>query len=137
MADVEFIDLAGEISEDPRGLSFYPFKNRVSRPDVLIQNFHLVSIQPGQVRGNHAHPGHLEWLYPFHGQGDFIWESEDGAQASRRITGHRVFIRIPPGVAHAMRNVGPEPVYLLAWREPLGEEQGQPETVPHPVAETP
>ncbi len=137
MAAVEFIDLAEEISEDARGLSFFPFKNRVSRADVLIPNFHLVSIQPGQVRGNHAHPGHLEWLYPFHGQGDFIWKSPDGAQAARRLAGDRLIIRISPGVAHAVRNVGSEPIYLLAWREPLGEAQGQPETVPYPVAEAP
>ncbi|MDI6852647.1 MAG: cupin domain-containing protein [Deltaproteobacteria bacterium] len=137
MAAVEFIDLSEEISEDPRGLSFFPFKNRVSRPDVIIPNFHLVSIQPGQVRGNHVHPGHLEWLYPFHGEGDFIWKTTNGGQASRRIAGHRVLIRIPPGIAHAVRNVGAQPIYLLAWREPLGEAQGQPETVPCPVVETP
>ena len=137
MAAVEFIDLTEEVSEDPRGFSFFPFRNRVSRGDVLIPNFHLVSIQPGQVRGNHAHPGHLEWLYPFHGQGDFIWKSPDGTQASRHIAGRRVLIRIFPGVAHAVRNTGTEPISLLAWREPMGEEQGRPETVPYPVAETP
>jgi quercetin dioxygenase-like cupin family protein len=137
MGGVEFIDLAEEIFEDPRGLSFFPFKNRVGRPDNLIQNFHLVSIQPGQVRGNHVHPGHQEWLYPFHGQGDFIWKTTNGAQASRRLTGHRVIIRISPGVAHALRNDGPEPVYLLAWREAQPEEKGQPETVPYFVVETP
>ncbi len=137
MASVEFIDLSGEIFEDPRGLSLYPFKDRVSRPELLIQNFHLVSILPGQVRGNHAHPGHLEWLYPFHGQGDFIWESPDGVRETRRLAGGRVFIRILPGVAHAMRNPGPEPIYLLAWREPVSEASGQPDTVPHPVSDAP
>jgi quercetin dioxygenase-like cupin family protein len=137
MASVEFIDLTGEIVEDPRGLSFYPFKDRVGRPELLIQNFHLVSIQPGQVRGNHAHPGHLEWLYPFHGQGDFIWETPEGGRETRRLAGGRVFIRIPPGVAHAMRNPGPDPMYLLAWREPVDPETGERDTVPHPVTEGP
>ena len=135
MGVVEFIDLTDEIFEDPRGVSFYPFKRRVSQPDVLIQHFHLVSIEPGQVRGNHAHPGHLEWLYPFNGAGDFIWESPDGTRATRRLVGGRVFIRIPPGVAHAMWNPGPDVMYLLAWREPVGEEAGKPDTVPHPVTE--
>lgn len=137
MEVLEFIDLAEEIFEDPRGVSFYPFKKRVSRPDVLIQHFHLVSIEPGQVRGNHAHPGHLEWLYAFHGVGDFIWESPDGARSTRRLIGGRVIIRIPPGVAHAIRNPGPDPIYLLAWREPVGEAAGKPDTVPHPVTEGP
>jgi len=137
MAVVDFIDLTEEIVEDPRGLSFYPFKNRVSRAEVLIPNFHLVSIRPGQVRGNHVHPGHAEWLYPFHGEGDFIWQTPEGVKETRRLDGGRVFIRIAPGVAHAMRTIGPEPIYLLAWREPLDEEQNQPETVPYPIAEPP
>lgn len=135
MALVEFIDLTEEIVEDPRGSSFYPFKNRVRRSEVLIPNFHLVSIRPGQVRGNHAHPGQVEWLYPFHGEGDFIWQQPDGSKETHRLAGGRMLVRISPGVAHALRNTGPGPVYLLAWREPLGEEQGQPDTVPHPVTE--
>lgn len=133
MAAVEFLDVSGEIFSDARGLSFYPFKERVSRPEILVQNFHLVSVQPGQVRGNHLHPGHWEWLYPFHGEGDFVWVEPDGARKSRRLAGGRVFIRIAPGVPHALRNPGPEPVYLLAWREPVSGEIGQPDTVPHPV----
>lgn len=137
MEVVEFIDLAEEIFEDPRGLSFYPFKKRVNRPDILIQHFHLVSIEPGQVRGNHAHPGHLEWLYPFHGEGDFIWETPEGVKQTRRLAQGRLFIRIAPGVAHAMRNPGPEVIYLLAWREPVGEGAGLDDTVPHPVTENP
>ncbi len=131
MAAVEFIDLQGEISEDSRGLSFYPFKGRVKRPELLVQNFHLVSIQPGQVRGNHVHPGHLEWLYPFHGEGDFIWEEPDGTRKTRRLAGGRVFLRILPGVPHALRNPGPDPVYLLAWREPAESPGDQPDTLPY------
>ena len=134
MTAVEFIDLSEEIFTDPRGLSFFPLRDRVRRPEILIRNFHLVSIEPGQVRGNHAHPGHLEWLYPFHGAGDFIWEGSDGSRQERRLAGGRVLIRIPPGVAHAMRNPGPEVMYLLAWREPAAETGEQPETLPHPLA---
>jgi dTDP-4-dehydrorhamnose 3,5-epimerase-like enzyme len=131
---VDFIDLTEEIFTDARGLSFFPLRERVFRPDALIQNFHLVSINPGQVRGNHVHPGHLEWLYPFHGAGDFIWQEPDGTRKERRLAGGRVLIRISPGSAHAMRNPGPEVIYLLAWREATAEGEDQPETVSHPLA---
>lgn len=133
MTAVEFIDLTEEIFTDPRGLSFFPFKNRVHRPESLIEAFHLVSIAPGQVRGNHVHPGHVEWLYPFHGAGDFIWQEPGGARQERRLAGDRMAVRVAPGVAHALSNPGPEVIYLLAWREPAGEAGGQPETIPQAV----
>jgi quercetin dioxygenase-like cupin family protein len=133
MTAVAFIDLTGEILTDPRGISFFPFKDRVRQPELLTRNFHLVSIEPGQVRGNHAHPGQVEWLYPFHGHGEFLWQEPGGAKQERRLAGGRVLIRITPGVAHAMRNPGPEVIYLLAWREPADGVQGQPDTVPQAV----
>jgi len=84
------------------------------------------------VRGNHLHPGRQEWLYPFHGTGRFIWEDTAGQRRERLISGHRLLIRIPPGVAHALQNPGPEPLYLLAWREGEGEPPGEvQETVPY------
>ena len=129
MEIVEFIDLTQELWEDPRGFSFYPLKGRTEDPANIPDAFHLVSIAPGQVRGNHLHPGRWEWLYPFHGTGYFRWEPHPGDIQERLVSGHRLLIRIPPGVAHALRNPGPEPLYLLAWRE--GEPDPTQETVPH------
>jgi mannose-6-phosphate isomerase-like protein (cupin superfamily) len=45
------------------------------------------------------------------------------------VSGRRLLIRIPPGVAHALRNPGPEPLYLLAWRE--GKTDATEDTVPY------
>jgi uncharacterized RmlC-like cupin family protein len=130
MSDVEFIDLRDEITEDARGFSFYPLRGRAAEPEGLPAAFHLVSITAGQVRGNHLHPGRQEWLYPFHGSGRLVWEPRPGERRERLISGPRLLIRIPPGIPHALRNPGPEPLYLLAWREGAapGEE---PETVGH------
>ena len=130
METVEFIDLTGELWEDPRGFSFYPLKGRAEDPAKLPDAFHLVSIAPGQVRGNHLHPGRWEWLYSFHGTGIFRWKAQSGELLERTISGHRFLIRIPPGVAHSLRNLGPDPIYLLAWRE--GEADTD-DTVPHPL----
>ena len=128
-ADVEFIDLLTEIWEDSRGFSFYPLKGRVDDPQSLPGAFHLVSIAPGEVRGNHLHPDRWEWLYPFHGTGFFMWEPNPGDLRERLVSGHHLLIRIPPGVAHALQNPGPEPIYLLAWRE--GEIETAEDTVPN------
>ena len=131
MESVQFFDISREIREDLQGFSFYPLKDRVQEPENLPAAFHLVSIGPGQVRGNHFHPGRWEWLYPFHGTGYFMWEPHPGDLRERMISGRRLLIRIPPGMAHALRNPGPGPLYLLAWRE--GETDSTEDTVPYQV----
>jgi oxalate decarboxylase/phosphoglucose isomerase-like protein (cupin superfamily) len=131
MENVEFIDLSQEMREDARGFSFFPLVGRATDPAGLPGAFHLVSIAPGQARGNHLHPGRREWLYPFHGTGFFMWEPRPGDLRERLVSGHRLIIRIPPGVPHALRNPGPEPIYILAWRE--GEADAPDDTLPHPL----
>lgn len=135
MPAVEFIDLAGEIKEDPRGFSFFPWRGRRRKPEDLLRTFHLLSIRPGQSRGNHLHPGHSEWLYTFHGAGVLIWEEQPGQLRQREVTGNQTLIRIIPGVAHALRNPGPEMLYLLAWREVAAPGAGAPVTVPRPLVD--
>lgn len=133
MADVEFLDLSEEIKEDPRGFVFFPWQGGVTEPQDLLRTFHLVSIAPGQVRGNHLHPGHREYLLTFHGTGVLTWEAPPGEVRERLLSGHRTLVRIPPGIAHALRNPGPEVLYLLAWREKAGPGSAEPETVSHPL----
>ncbi len=131
MEKVEFIDLSADLHEDERGFSFYPLKGRVEDPANIPDIFHLVSIAPGQVRGNHLHPSRWEWLYLIHGSGTFKWEPRPGETRERKVSGHRLLIRIPAGVAHALYNPGPEPIYLMAWRE--GELGNAEDTVAHPL----
>ena len=131
MAEVQFIDLSSEINADARGLSFFPWQGRAQDPQGLLDTFHLISIHPGQSRGHHFHPGHGEWLYPFHGRAVFTWEAAPGQVRERVISGGTTLVHVPPGLAHAVTNPGPELLYLLAWREVSGPGPGEPETVPH------
>ena len=131
MTEIHFIDLSGEIKTDARGMSFFPWQGRLKAPGELASTFHLISIRPGQSRGHHLHPGHGEYLYPFHGRAVFIWEAAPGQVRERVISGDTTLIHIPPGLAHAVTNPGPELLYLLAWREVSGPGSGEPETVPH------
>jgi quercetin dioxygenase-like cupin family protein len=134
MTAVHFIDLHNEIHHDNRGMSFFPWQGRLQEPEDLLKTFHLVSIHPGHTRGNHLHPGHAEWLYPFHGDGILIWETDPGQVQKRLISGDSTLIIIPPGVPHALKNPGPEILYLLAWREEVtGAAATEPETVAHVV----
>jgi uncharacterized RmlC-like cupin family protein len=134
MAEMQFIDLSGEIKAETRGLSFFPWKGRAQDPQSLLDTFHFISIRPGQSRGHHLHPGHGEWLYPFHGRAVFTWETAPGQVRERVITGDRTLVHIPPGLAHAVTNPGPEVLYLLAWRQIAGPGSTEPETIPHPLS---
>jgi oxalate decarboxylase/phosphoglucose isomerase-like protein (cupin superfamily) len=134
MVDVEFIEIAAEIHRGERGFSLFPWQDRVRDPREVLRTGHLVSIRPGQTRGNHLHPGHEEWLYLFHGKGLLVWEKEGHIQ-EEMVTGGHTLIRIPPGVAHALTNPGPEILYLLAWRQPVGRSATGPETVAKPITE--
>jgi oxalate decarboxylase/phosphoglucose isomerase-like protein (cupin superfamily) len=133
MAVVEFLELFEEIKEDPRGFVFFPWQGQagVQKPQDVLWTFHLVSVAPGEVRGNHLHPGHREYLFTFQGTGVLIWEEPPGEVRERLLSGHRTLVRIPPGVAHALRNPGPEMLFLLAWREKVGPESAEPETIFH------
>ena len=128
MADVEFIDIAAELHRDERGFVFFPWQGREANPPEVLRTGHLVSIQPGHTRANHYHPGHEEWLFTFHGAGVLVWEVA-GAVRERLIAPDSTLIRIPPGLAHALTNPGPEVLYLLAWREATGEGPTEPESV--------
>ena len=134
MAAVQFIDLSGEIHADTRGMSYFPWQGGLQAPKDLSRTFHLISIRPGHIRGNHYHPGHAEWLYPFHGIGILIWEEAHSQAQERAISGDSTLIHIPPGIAHAVKNPGPEILYLLAWRGVVGKAAStKPETVPYSV----
>ncbi len=133
MAEVEFLDLKGEIKEDQRGFSFFPWEKGSLNPQEVVQTFHLVSIRPGQVRGNHLHPAHREWLYAFHGRGILAWEAQPGRLAERELAGGRTLVLIPPGIPHALRNPGPKLLYLLAWWQAEPGAPAGPASVPRTV----
>ena len=131
MGQVQFIDLSDVIRTDPRGMAFFLFQHRQPPPSETLATFHLVSVAPGETRGQHYHPAHDEWLYLFAHPGVFIWQDRAGQVQERLIEGDHTMIRIHPGIAHAVSNPGPGRLYLLAWREPAadGIDAGQPETV--------
>jgi hypothetical protein len=98
MESVRFIDLAKEIREDLRGFSFYPLKGRALEPERLPEDFHLVSIGPGQVRGNHLHPGRWEWLLPL------SWHRLLHLGAPPRRPARTHGLRPPPPHLHSSRS---------------------------------
>ena len=99
----------------------------------MCTSCHLISIVPGQVRGQHQHPHKTEWLYVFHGQGQLFWRTRDDQLQQRLLDDNRTLVVIPPGIPHTLRNDGSDPLYLLAWRAALQPGREEPDTVPEPL----
>lgn len=81
---------------------------------------HLVSIEPGQVRGNHRHPTRNEWLL-VHARGNWelAWKpaGEDAAMCHQAMLPGAVTITLPAGIAHALKNTGDRPLWALSWSD--------------------
>jgi mannose-6-phosphate isomerase-like protein (cupin superfamily) len=133
-AEIQFLDLGDSWRQDERGFVYFPFQDL---PDSLpraemCRSCHLIAIEPGQLRGQHQHPGKTEWLLIFHGRGQLFWRSQ-GKLQQRLLSDNRILVVIPPGLPHTLRNDGPEPLYLLAWRAALESGGDAPDTVPEPL----
>lgn len=134
-AEIQFLPLGDSWHQDERGFVYFPWQNA---PDSLplaemCRSCHLISIVPGQIRGQHQHPDKTEWLYTFHGEGQLFWRTRDGQLQQRRLRGNRTLVVIPPGIPHTLRNDGPAPLYLLAWRAAPEPGRDEPDTVPEPL----
>jgi quercetin dioxygenase-like cupin family protein len=121
--------LAGQMSSDERGSSFFFFPEAV---DLDLKSLHIVVTKPGQVRGNHAHPTRTEYLFFFGGRGLFAWE-EDGQVHQMQTKLDGPLVKISPGIKHAYRNAGGNDAYILAcWgpREAPGQDTLRAEILP-------
>lgn len=93
---------------------------------------HLASLEPGAIRGNHVHSGATEFVLVWGGRAEIAWE-EDGRVARDEVSGDTLVVfEIPPGVAHAVTNVGDSTAYLIAYYFGASEE-GWPETSRRPI----
>ena len=109
-----------EAHRDPRGALFEP----LSDAELATQrNVHVVLTQPNEVRGNHVHLTAEEsttvvgpCLVRLKEQGD-VRDVEVPAGEVWRFT-------IPPGVAHAYRNVGSAIMVLVSFSTRLHEPAG-------------
>jgi quercetin dioxygenase-like cupin family protein len=133
--DIQFLELGDSLHRDERGFAYFPFQNLSdSLPKTeMCANCHLVSIEPGHLRGQHRHPGKTEWLLFFHGTGQFYWRTADGQLHQRLLDGLPTLVVIPPGIPHTLRNDGSGPLYLLAWRAAVPAAGDAPDTVPEPL----
>jgi len=103
-----------ELRQDERGWVTNPI---VPPPaGSALGHVHIASLAPGAVRGNHVHPESGEYVLVWGGRAEMTWDdSELGLVSEETAEGELVVYEIPPGVAHAVKNVGERDVYLIAY----------------------
>jgi UDP-2-acetamido-2,6-beta-L-arabino-hexul-4-ose reductase len=114
-----------KVARDVRGLVFEPLHG-----DGLAdqRNVHVVLTEPGQVRGNHYHRIGTEVLVVLGPA--LVRFQEDGQLRDYAIADGelRRFV-IPPGIAHAIQNLGSRPGLLIGFNT-QDHDPGRPDTVP-------
>lgn len=100
---------------DERGWVLFPWEKR--GVDIDPKTIHIVRSRPGATRGNHYHPRVAEWLCPLEGEGLLKWKSPSGELQELHLEAQTRCVRILPGVPHAVINLGPGELLLMAARE--------------------
>ena len=106
---------------DERGWVLFPWEKRDTNIDP--KTIHIVHSRPGTTRGNHYHPRVAEWLCPLEGEGLLKWKTPSGELQELHLEAQTRCVRILPGVPHAVINLGPGELLLMAARErdPAGD----------------
>ncbi len=119
---VEIRDL--KVLEDNRG-SFFEIlrKEHIDRGD--FGQIYVTTAYPGQVKGNHYHKRKVEWFCVIKGEGELVLKDKMTGEQEKIKMGetNMVVVKIPVNVLHAIKNIGENMLYLLAYiSEPYNEE---------------
>jgi dTDP-4-dehydrorhamnose 3,5-epimerase-like enzyme len=82
-----------------------------------VSNVHLVSLEPHAVRGNHYHRNQTEYICVIGGRVKFVAvDNETGERIDTILEGSDApVITVPPGVTHALQNIGAATNHLLCF----------------------
>lgn len=117
-----------ERKEDARGWVIEPLG-----PDQLPQqrNVHFAVTYPGLIRGNHRHQRGTEILIVIGPA--LVRIREDEHSIDFEIPEGEVWqFKIPPGVAHAVKNIGQSPQWLIGFNTER-HDPAQPDVVHDPL----
>lgn len=118
MAKIRRVAIGDKAWKDVRGwvLNPLPLAGLEGRP---LGNLHVASMQPGAVRGNHAHAGAAEWLLFCGGPAVLLagTEGDLGAEEILIRGGEPELFEIPAGLSHAIVNRSDREIFLVVFYE--------------------
>ncbi len=109
---------------DPRGVVVEPMENTAF---VDQRNAHLVVTVPGGIRGNHFHPRGAETCLVL-GPALVRYREDGQTQDVEVAAGEAIRFHFPPGVPHAMKNTGTNPMLLISFNT-VAHDPAHPDTL--------
>jgi UDP-2-acetamido-2,6-beta-L-arabino-hexul-4-ose reductase len=103
-----------EVHSDERGWLVELLKaNQLEKP---VKQIHIASIKPGHIRGNHYHSKRIEWFFIVAGKAELFLQSiKSKDRISFKLSSKKLkVITIFPSIAHSVKNIGKEMVYLVS-----------------------
>ena len=103
-----------EIHSDNRGWLVELLKaNELEKP---VKQLYIASIKPGCVRGNHYHSKRMEWFFIVAGKAELsLQDIKTKEKIHFKLSPKEPkVITIFPYIAHAVKNIGKEIVYLVS-----------------------
>lgn len=101
-----------DAKEDERGIFVEILKSNEIKE--RIKEVLLIVSKPGVVRGNHYHEKKAEWLCLVKGSAKFLYiDIETGEKKELIVDNKPTLIKTPLRVAHAIKNIGKDDMYLL------------------------
>ncbi len=103
-----------EIHSDKRGWLVEMLKQNELKED--IKQVYVATIKPGKIRGNHYHLKRTEWFFIIGGKAKLYLEDfKTKEKISLELSAKKPkVITILPKIAHAVKNIGKEIVYLVS-----------------------
>jgi dTDP-4-dehydrorhamnose 3,5-epimerase-like enzyme len=95
---------------------------------------YVTASYPGITRAKHYHEHTTEWFCVVKGTAKLVLEDTASAEREEITLGGGRFttVRVPPGIAHAIKNIGEETAYLVAVADQSYDAE-RPDTFPYEV----
>ena len=96
-----------------------------------VNDIHIVTLEPGVIRGNHYHELMTEALLPLSDGLRIVWQDADGRHEEITKAGESLYI-FAPTIPHAMRNDSPVTALGVAFGNTAFNPDSQ-DRHPHPL----
>jgi dTDP-4-dehydrorhamnose 3,5-epimerase len=79
--------------------------------------FYVTTAKPGITKANHYHKRKTEWFCVIKGKGKLVLKDIETNEVKELEMGDKnmIVVKIPPNMAHAIKNIGSNMMYLLAY----------------------
>ncbi len=106
--------------QDARGTLFKVLMlQHLQGPNRTFGEIYLNTALPGAVKGNHYHVQVTEWFYVIQGKMILgLCDTRTGLRDQINLDGGApMVVRVPPYVAHGLKNIGPALAIFLAYAD--------------------